>query len=335
MIPHLSMKRLPRFLLISGLVALALLLYCEIILRLFWQMSGLKGELYRRSANSILRYELKPGARLNIPGHFEDIRINSDGFRGPDYPFTKGPGVFRIVMIGDSVTFSRLLKFEDCLTQRLETMLEASCPGRDFEVLNMGVEGYNSFQELEVLKTKAFKYQPDLVVVYYCLNDPDYPEYFFKKNFLNRHSLLARYLLYRSKKHRIKEDRRRRGIKSDVDAYSYFYSTDCWPQARDAVLEMARLTQVRGVRLVLLIVPEMSLAVKDFRGGYPFWQINEMIEGLSHENMTVIDPLREFSRRDLKKEDLTVWTYPNLTANNVIAEYAIRILREKGLVPCS
>ena len=140
------------------------------------------------------------------------------------------------------MTLSRLTRQEDSLCQRLESCLAALCPARKFEVLNMGVEGYNSIQELEVLKVKTIKYNPDLVIVYYCLNDPDYPEYYFKKNFINRHSLVTRYILYRMKKHWIKKDRLSRGIKSDEDAYRYFYSTQCWQDALGAILEMADLT---------------------------------------------------------------------------------------------
>jgi hypothetical protein len=200
----------------------------------------------------------------------------------------------------------------------------------------MGTEGYNSIQELELLRTKGLKYNPDLVVIYYCLNDPDYPEYYFKKNFINRHSLLARYILYRTKKRWIKRDRVHKGIKNDADSYRYFYSTQCWLNAKEAVLEMADLSKAQGAKMVLLIAPEMSEAVCDFKEGYPFRYINNMVESIKHDNIIIVDPIREFSKRNLRKDDLTIrGCYPNLKANNIIAEYTLETLKEKNINLCN
>ena len=318
------------------LVFLSAFILLEVSLRFFWQMSGLRGEIYQKSADTILRYELKPRTKLNIPLYYEGVEINSGGFRGPEYPLKKAKGVYRIVMLGDSVTLARLNKWDDTLTQRLEKGLSELCPARKFEVLNMGVEGYNSIQELEALKTKALKYDPDLVIVHYCLNDPDYPEYYFNKNFLNRHSLAVRYILYRTKKHRIKADRRARGIKNDEDAYRYFYSSQCWEDAKKAVLDMQQLTEERGIKMVVLVVTELSMPVKDFREGYPFRYIHEKIDSeLKSKEMLVIDPLEEFSRLNPDVNSLRVWTYPNLKANNIVAEYTIKKLKEAGISFCN
>lgn len=316
---------------VSTLILAGLLIFFELVLRFFWQMSGLKGEIYQRSADTTLRYELKPHAKIG-----EDIIINSGGFRDKEYPFKKAEDTYRITVIGDSVTFGRAMKLNETLPKRLQETLFNLCPNKKFEVLNMGTEGYNSIQELEFLKRKGLKYNPDLVIIYYCLNDPDYPEYYFTKNFINRHSLLARYILYRIKKRRIKMDRIRKGIKSDVDAYQYFYSSQCWQDTKEVILEMADLTQAHGIRMVLLIAPEMQEAVKDFRDGYPFWYINNMLEGIRHDNIVVVDPIREFSKINLRKEELTIaGSYPNLKANNIIAEYTIQTLKEKNMNLCN
>jgi len=39
------------------------------------------------------------------------------------------------------------------------------------EVFNMGVTGYQTVQEVETLRTKGLKYQPDIVILTVCLND--------------------------------------------------------------------------------------------------------------------------------------------------------------------
>ena len=39
------------------------------------------------------------------------------------------------------------------------------------EVLNFGVSGYNTQQEVETLREKGLRYSPDLVVLAVCVND--------------------------------------------------------------------------------------------------------------------------------------------------------------------
>lgn len=319
-----------------GLVNIVVLLFVlgllEIGLRLFWKMSSLKGEIYQASSNRILRYELKP----NISTKYETYEVitNSDGFRGKEYSIDKPKDTYRIVIIGDSVAFGKFTD-KNTLASRLELGLANFCSTKKFEVLNMGVEGYNSIQESEMLRLKGLKYNPDLVIVYYTLNDPDYPEYYCKKNFINHHFLLPRYIFYRIKKFQVKRDRAKRGVRNNLENFQYLYSHDTWQHAKEAILEMGNLTASKGIQMVLLITPEMSEDVKDFREGYPFWYINEMLENINHRNIIVIDPIREFSRRGLKKEELTHWAYPNLKANDIITEYIIKELQKKNVELCN
>lgn len=308
------------------------LLSAEVGLRVFWKMSPLQGEIYRASSNKTLRYELKPDTRTIYEGH--QVSINSAGFRDREYSRGKPKGTYRIIVLGDSVAFGRFNLPEDNLPRRLEKALKARCPSQNFEVLNMGVEGYNTIQEEELLKAKALAYEPDLVIVYYSLNDPDYPEYYFEKNFLNRHSVLARYVQYQVKKHLVRRDRKRKGVKTDEDSINYLYSTDCWRYTREALLRMGDECAWHGARMVLLVFPEMSEQVKDFREGFPFWHIIGMLEGVRHPNILVVTPVREFSRLDLRKDELRNWTYPNLRATDIIVEYLIGELQKQGFGFC-
>ncbi len=125
-------------------------------------------ENFRRSANPVLEYELAPGSRDGASV------ISSAGMRDREFGVGKPDGVFRIVVIGDSVTFGFECPREQTYPKQLETLLnQAATPDApQFEVLNMGVTGYNMPQIVEALRSRGLRYEPDLVIYGYVLNDP-------------------------------------------------------------------------------------------------------------------------------------------------------------------
>lgn len=127
----------------------------------------LHSEMFRLSENPVLSYELAPGARDG------DARINSAGFRDREFALEKPSGVFRIVAVGDSVTFGvRRKSAGETWPKDLERSLNHSSQGTIFEVLNLGVIGYNVLQIAERLRVLGLRYHPDLVLYGYVLNDP-------------------------------------------------------------------------------------------------------------------------------------------------------------------
>jgi lysophospholipase L1-like esterase len=112
-----------------------------------------------------LKYELTPGASVKAWG--TDIKINSQGFRGPEP--TSDPATERVIVLGDSITFGNNLELEDTFPFKLQQRLVSQ--GRNVEVLNFGVGGYDTLQEVALLEIRGVKYHPNLVVVAYCLND--------------------------------------------------------------------------------------------------------------------------------------------------------------------
>ena len=116
---------------------------------------------FKLSTNKILIVELDP----------EDPLINSDGFRDREFPIPRSEAK-RIMMLGDSVTFGRGVPLEKTFPKLLEGILNRGDPsGRAYEVMNFGVPGYNTRQELEFFEVKGRKYAPDLLVVSWVLND--------------------------------------------------------------------------------------------------------------------------------------------------------------------
>jgi lysophospholipase L1-like esterase len=123
-------------------------------------------EIFRLSDDPVLGYELAPGARDG------EAAINSAGFRDREFARAKPAGVFRIVAVGDSVTFGQPRKPDESWPKALERLLAERPAGPRCEVLNLGVTGYNVLQVAERLRTLGLAYEPDLVLYGYVLNDP-------------------------------------------------------------------------------------------------------------------------------------------------------------------
>jgi len=110
----------------------------------------------------------------NYDGWFAGVpvHINSLGFRDPrDYPLAKQSNTFRIVFLGDSVTFGHGSVYEHTYPYLLEQELKGWRPDVDWQVWNLGVPGYNTSQELEHLREIGPVFSPDLVIVGFFEND--------------------------------------------------------------------------------------------------------------------------------------------------------------------
>ncbi len=99
------------------------------------------------------------------------VYINSEGFRDYDFNVSKNPGTFRIAVLGDSFTYGwGINNVNDTYPKVLEMKLN-SIGTKRYEVLNLGIPGYNTPEELDTLKKKVAAYNPDLIILGYVLND--------------------------------------------------------------------------------------------------------------------------------------------------------------------
>ena len=100
------------------------------------------------------------------------VHINSLELRDPrEYELKKRPNTFRILVLGDSVTFGHGSVYEHTYPYLTEQRLKAWRPDIDWQVWNASVPGYNTSQELAHLLEVGDRYQPDLVVVGFFDND--------------------------------------------------------------------------------------------------------------------------------------------------------------------
>ncbi len=110
----------------------------------------------------------------NYDGWFAGVPVHTNalGFRDSrEYDLEKRPGTFRILVLGDSVTFGHGSVAEHAYPLLLEQRLKAWKPAVDWQVWNLGVPGYNTSQELAYLLEVGPTFHPDLVVVGFYGND--------------------------------------------------------------------------------------------------------------------------------------------------------------------
>jgi hypothetical protein len=117
-------------------------------------------------------YRLRPNARgrMTSPEYSAEIRINSLGFRGAEIPAAKKPGVVRVLFLGDSFMFGHGLAENETLPFFVGQELERTRPEK-FEVVNGGVYGYSTADELNLFKKFGAPLGLDLVVTLFMSND--------------------------------------------------------------------------------------------------------------------------------------------------------------------
>jgi lysophospholipase L1-like esterase len=126
-----------------------------------------------RVPSEILGWELIPHMKskdiFGVP-----IEINSHGLRDVERSWEKAEGEYRILGLGDSFTYGSLLELEKTYLKQLESILKKE--GKKVDVINAGVIGYNLFQSLTYLRERGVKYQPDLVIYFFWLDDVSSPQ---------------------------------------------------------------------------------------------------------------------------------------------------------------
>lgn len=114
----------------------------------------------------------RPGVRGYVVSRAASVdfdyraRINSLGMRDPERSVDKPPGVRRIALLGDSVSWGWGVddgaRFSDLVEREL---------GPGVEILNFAVPGYSTDQEYWVLTQRVAAFQPDMLLLCFILND--------------------------------------------------------------------------------------------------------------------------------------------------------------------
>ena len=125
-------------------------------------------------ANRTRGYEMVPDRDHYT--YLEPVHVNHLGLRGPDLP-SKVQGEVRVLCLGDSLVYGQGVSDADTIPELLASELAASSGDghRTVRVVNGGVRGYDTIQEVALLEELGDRVGPDLVVLFWYPNDLEKP----------------------------------------------------------------------------------------------------------------------------------------------------------------
>jgi hypothetical protein len=80
-----------------------------------------------------------------------------------------------IVALGDSHTFGYGVSDDEAFPALMQMSLQKRYPSKSIQMVNLGIPGYNSAQQLATLKEFALRLKPDVILLGYLLNDIQRP----------------------------------------------------------------------------------------------------------------------------------------------------------------
>jgi hypothetical protein len=116
----------------------------------------------------VVGHKLRPNVKgyyLNEGGGY--VSINADGWRDREHSCHHPPNTLRIAVLGDSYTEAMQVHQAEAYWAVMASSLQrcSGLNGRNVQVINFGVSGYGTSQELLTLQHRVWKYSPDLVLL--------------------------------------------------------------------------------------------------------------------------------------------------------------------------
>lgn len=303
------------------LVAAASVIPClaaELFLRLLSPPADTPG-LYAR-VSSEMEWLGRPhaqGLQAGVP-----VSFNRFGLRDRERLMEPTQGTVRILALGDSVTFGQGVAEEQVYPRMTETLLNNSrVDGRpSVEVLNFGIPGYNTVQELAQLRELGLAFRPQVVVVGFLYNDLEPSESGRTAHttqaggahegpdalplaqrvkssinagivYLKLHSLFFAWLTPRLGA--VLRPLGAKGLGQVGEIKDQFVdSNPDWRRVQAALLEMKRLCDEKRIQLVVMIIPAMA---KFTESGYPIKEYHEAVSGFCQaHSISCLDLLPAF-----------------------------------------
>lgn len=265
-------------------------------------------------------YPSNPDGYLLGEGYMEYV-ANNVGFRDKDFTPEPTPGVQRIALIGDSFALGTGVHEPDIAANIIEQQLTEvyDCPT---EVYNFALGGQDILGYNQQLNSIVLQYKPDMVLVWYFLNDIGLSHAAFLEDTADRRSpffpimqphlrlfqLSADSLLYYT--------RSERGIQSFHETYA---DPSEWGVVDTQLEAIATTMQDYGAPYALFVHPIL------FRlGRYPYAGIHDQLLSTASDygyvTADLYPPLAGYPYTDLWAHPID--SHPNALAHRLTGEYA-------------
>jgi lysophospholipase L1-like esterase len=294
--------------------------------------------------DDVVPFRGRPNAEYIDSKYGIPVKRNSKGWRDYEYAYEKKEGVFRIVVLGDSVLNAHGVPQEDVWAKVLEKELNERDPGH-FEVIMLSLGALNTTHEAHLLEVEGVKYDPDLVLVGYILNDPaglpvktraklsslDNIKLFFKQSSLLLHSwMLLKQTAWQVMDWNLRLTRR--GIKNiQTDEYTAIHNDEKkWQGVVNGFRKISRIAAERDIPGVVVIFPLLHKFTQ-----YPWMEVHAKVaEEAKSEGLVAFDLLPTFSGIDEKEVRIGPGDYihPNSKGHLLAGEAVYNFLVHQDLL---
>lgn len=294
-----------------------------------WQEERAQGEIYPYKPNGKLLYTYPDNPR----GYFNERNevlgtINSQGFRGQDIAFEKPNGTTRIVFFGDSFTLGMGVKDNDTFPINFERLIQSKYPKT--QVLNFGVSGTSTDDQIKLLEEYVIKFKPDIVIIVVFLNDANRTGTI---NFISRPKVLAQvrknsFFLNALIDSIEKPIRSQEMIRHYQEGY--VEGSPGWESIKNALKKGKTLSEKQNFQLVVAVYP----ALFKLNDSYPFRQIHKIIEDYCASlKIPFVDLLNGF----IGQQDSKLWVHktdqhPNEIAQRMAAGELLKFFENNDLM---
>ena len=294
------------------------------------------GEIFAYSTNDNndpLMYSIeKKGVLFNFP----DSILNNEGVRDRNFLITKPDNTIRIIVLGDSYTFGAGIEnASDTYPKVLERKLNNFNFNKNYEVLNFGISGVDTQRELEIIKERALKYEPDFLIIGYVLNDlknvdPEIRTFERLRLPIIGFALSRISYLYNFLESRINKVALNFGkTPYEESLKAYFNSEINKNEARKTFKEILKIAKEKEIKVLLMIFPPFY-QMKN----YQFQPAHEFIEEVAQENSFIFLDLLEVYK-DYDEKDLQVSkhnSHPNEFGHELAAEAIFEKLKKENFI---
>ena len=313
----------------TGLLALAALagslVAGEFALRL-----AFRGEPWTRSA-------------LRLPGSVQvnHAHLNSLGFDERTFPLDKPAGIYRIAVLGDSLSVSapRGERFGDVVAAHLNAEAPA---GLHYEALNFGRTGIDTEEETEILQRVVWLAHPDFVLLEWYVNDVENGDYSERPEtpypistdtapgrWLDRLTdrTLLRWML--SQEYEVLMEQL--GLVETYPAYLHRFfaepASPRWPIESRALSAFIQACRAHHTPVAIALFPHLSAGLT--MGAYEFGELHDQVLDVCHrEGAPCVDLRSTFAARP---DYAGLWVHrfdahPNALAHRLAGERLVEVL---------